>query len=132
MDHQGWATGVAQHALGDGAQEPAPDGRRITGPAGIDLAANAVQGGSDAAIAVVRDGGRLVTITSDQPAAQRGIDSSTVYVRPDGPQLQEMVELLAVDRLSIRVGSTFPLSGAAEALATAVEGHGGRAVVLEI
>jgi len=106
--------------------------RRITGGAGVDLAANAVQGGSDDAVGVVRDGGRLVTITSDEPKSQRDIQSSTVYVRPDGPQLEEMVELLAADRLSILVGSTFSLGDAAEALARAVDGHGGRAVVLEL
>lgn len=106
--------------------------RRITGGAGVEKAANAVRGGSDDAIGVVRDGGRLVTITSDQPDAQRGVQSSTVYVRPDGPRLQEMVDLLAADRLSIQVGATFALSGAGEALATAVAGHGGRAVVIEI
>jgi NADPH:quinone reductase-like Zn-dependent oxidoreductase len=106
--------------------------KRITGGAGVEKAANAVQGGSNDALGVVRDGGRLVTITSDQPAAQRGVQSCTVYVRPDGPQLQEMVDLLAADRLSILVGATFGLSGAGEALATAMAGHGGRAVVLEI
>jgi NADPH:quinone reductase-like Zn-dependent oxidoreductase len=106
--------------------------RRITGGAGVEKAANAVQGGSDSAVGIVRDGGRLVTITSDEPDPQRGVQSSTVYVRPDGPQLREMVDLLTAHRLSIQVGATFPLSGAGEALATAVAGHGGRGVVLEI
>ncbi len=106
--------------------------RRITGATGVDLAVNAVPGGATDAIGLVHDGGRLVTITSDEPDPQRGISSSTIYVRPDGPQLRAMVELLAADRLAIRVGSTFSLADAGEALATAVEGHGGRAVVLEI
>jgi NADPH:quinone reductase-like Zn-dependent oxidoreductase len=106
--------------------------RRITGGTGVDLALNAVPGGSADAIGVVHDGGRLVTITSDQPDPQRGISASTLYVRPDGPRLQEMVELLAADRLAIRVGSTFSLTDAGEALATAVRGNGGRAVVIEI
>ncbi len=106
--------------------------RRITGGAGVDLAVNAVPGGSVDAIGVVHDDGRLVTITSDQPDPQRGISTSTVYVRPDGPRLQEMVELLAADRLAIRVGSTFSLADAGEALAAAVAGHAGGAVVIEI
>jgi NADPH:quinone reductase-like Zn-dependent oxidoreductase len=106
--------------------------RRITGGVGVDLAVNAVPRGSAEAIGVVHDGGRLVTITSDQPDPQRGIKSSTVYVRPDAPRLQAMVELLAADRLAIRVGPTFSLADAGEALATAVRGNGGRAVVIEI
>ena len=106
--------------------------RRITGGTGVDLAVNAVPRGSAEAIGVVHDGGRLVTITSDQPDPQRGINSSTVYVRPDGPRLQAMVELLAADRLAIRVASTFSLADAGEALATAVRGSGGGAVVIEI
>ena len=105
--------------------------RRITGGTGVDLALNAVPGGSADAIGLVHDGGRLVTITSDQPESQREISASTLYVRPDGPRLEEMVELLAADRLAILVGSTFSLADAGEALAT-VDGNGGRAVVIEI
>ena len=98
---------------------------------GVDAAVNAVPGGAGATIGAVRDGGRLATITSDPPNAQRGITISTVYVRPNGPQLERLAELLADGRLSIEVGCMFPLDQAATALETALSGSsGGRAVVI--
>ncbi len=98
---------------------------------GVDAAVNAVPGGAGATIGAVRDGGRLATITSDPPNAQRGIHVSTVYVRPNGPQLERLAEMLADGRLSIEVGCMFPLEQAAAALETALSGSaGGRAVVI--
>ena len=75
------------------------------------------------------DGGRLATITGDPPAEERGIAVSDVYVRPDGPQLSELAELLARGALSVPVASVRPLEEAAEALREAVAGARG-AVVL--
>ena len=50
---------------------------------GVDAAANAARGGAASALAAVRDGGRLATITSDPPASEREITITTLYVRPD-------------------------------------------------
>jgi len=97
---------------------------------GVDAAANAAPGGAAAAIGAVRDGGRLATITSDPPDAQRGIAIATVYVRPDGPQLERLAQQLADGRLNIEVGCMFPLDQAASALETALTGTSGRAVVI--
>src|SRR5690242_9335166 len=69
--------------------------RSLTGGAGVTAAANAVPEGSAEAIGAVRDGGRLATITSDAPDGQRGIAVSSVIVRPDGPTLAAMADLLA-------------------------------------
>jgi NADPH:quinone reductase-like Zn-dependent oxidoreductase len=81
-------------------------------------------------IRAVSDGGRLATITSDPPAQERGITVSSVYVRPDGGQLRELAQLLAAGQLQISVSSTYELRDAADALATAVDGHSGGAVAL--
>jgi NADPH:quinone reductase-like Zn-dependent oxidoreductase len=97
---------------------------------GVGAAANAAPGGAAEAIATVRDGGRLATITSDPPSAQRGIAISSVYVRPEGPRLGALAELLAAGELDISVAATFPLADAASALAAATGGHAGGAVVL--
>jgi NADPH:quinone reductase-like Zn-dependent oxidoreductase len=97
---------------------------------GVDAAVNAAPGQADAAIGVVRDGGRLATITSDPPSERRSIQVSNVYVRPDGRQLQSAVDLWSAGSLSVEVGWTFGLDDAARALETAVHGGGGRAVVL--
>jgi hypothetical protein len=85
--------GQAPGALAAGAahvlDRRAPDWpgrvRRLTAGRGADLAVNAAPGGAADAITAVRDGGRLVTITSDPPAADRGIEVRQVYVAPDGP-----------------------------------------------
>ena len=106
------------------------DRARERGGLGVDAAVNAAPGGAAAAIGAVRDGGRLATITSDPPDAQRGIAISTVYVRPDGPQLERLAQQLADGRLSIEVGCMFPLDQAASALETALTGTSGRAVVI--
>jgi NADPH:quinone reductase-like Zn-dependent oxidoreductase len=97
---------------------------------GVDAAVNAAPGQADTAIGVVRDGGRLATITSDPPNEQRSIQVSGVYVRPDGRQLQSALKLWSAGSLSVEVGWTFGLDDAARALETAIHGGGGRAVVL--
>lgn len=61
--------------------------------AGVDAAANAARDQAHIAVDAVRDGGRLATITSDPPTGQRSIQIVSVYVRPDGAQLQEAVVL---------------------------------------
>jgi NADPH:quinone reductase-like Zn-dependent oxidoreductase len=93
--------------------------------------ANAARDQAHTAIDAVRDGGRLATITSDPPAEQRSIQIASVYVRPDGAQLQGAVDLYNDGRVSIEVGSAHPLADAALALDTAMRGSGGRAVVLK-
>jgi NADPH:quinone reductase-like Zn-dependent oxidoreductase len=98
--------------------------------AGVDAAVNAAPGAADAAIGTVRDGGRLATITSDPPSEQRSIQISSVYVRPDGRQLQGVVDLYGKGRLTIEVGPAYPIAEAASALEAAKRGSGGRAIVL--
>jgi NADPH:quinone reductase-like Zn-dependent oxidoreductase len=102
----------------------------IGGGPGVSTAANAAPDGAGDAIRSVRPGGRLATITSDPPSEDHGISVSSVIVRPDGPMLGEMAELLASGTLDISVAAMFSLTDAAAALAAAVEGGGGGAVVL--
>src|SRR5437588_9217163 len=75
----------------------------ITGGAGVAVAVNAAPDGAGDAIRTVRDGGRLATITSDPPEQDRGITVSSVYVRPDGVQLDGLGRLLAAGQLEISV-----------------------------
>jgi hypothetical protein len=81
---------------------------------------------------VVRDDGRLATITSDPPEQDRGITVSSVYVRPDGGQLGGLARLLAAGQLEISVATSYELLDAADALATAVSGRAGGAVALTL
>ena len=102
----------------------------ITERSGVSAAVNAAQGGAADAIRAVADGGRLATITSDSPAAERGITISSIYVRADGHQLRRLAQLLANRQLEISVAISYGLGDAAEALSTAVSGRPGGAVAL--
>jgi NADPH:quinone reductase-like Zn-dependent oxidoreductase len=105
--------------------------RALTGGHGADLAANAAPGGAARALGAVKDGGRLATITSDPPAAERGVEVSQVYVAPDGPRLARLGELLAAGTISVTVRAPFPLEHAADAITCLHQGTNGQAVVLQ-
>jgi NADPH:quinone reductase-like Zn-dependent oxidoreductase len=103
--------------------------RALTDGVGVVVAANAARAQAQAAIAAVRDGGRLVTITSDPPPPARGIAVESLYVRPDAAQLTRTAVALAGGQLSFVVAAEFGLEDARSALEYAVQGAGG-AVVL--
>jgi len=106
--------------------------RAIGAGSGVTAVANAAPNGSAVAIGTVRDRGHLATITLDPPDEQRGIEISSVIVEPDGRALGELAELAASGKLEISISATFPLDEAAEALAAAVGGGAGGAVVLRL
>ena len=95
-----------------------------------DAAVNAARSGSADAVRAVRDGGRLATITSDLPAACRGITMTDVLVVPDGARLRRLVALLARGATTLTVGATYPLEEAAAAMARVQQGTHGEAIVL--
>jgi NADPH:quinone reductase-like Zn-dependent oxidoreductase len=97
---------------------------------GVDAAVNAAPDGAAVALAAVRDGGRLVTITTDPPETERGIDVVSLYVRADGEQLAGAAQELAAGRLDFELGASFPLAEADAALARAVAGGGAAALEL--
>ena len=82
------------------------------------------------AVNAVRDGGRQATITGDPPAAERGITVLDVQVVPDGARLGELAGLAAQGVLTISSTSSYPFEQAATALARALHGAHGAAVVL--
>ena len=106
--------------------------RDHTGGRGVDAAVNAVPGGAAGLLNLVRDGGRLATITSDPPASTRGVEVREVYVTPDGARLERLTALLATGKLGVSVGARYPLEAAEEALEMVRKGAGGNAVVLQV
>jgi len=120
----------AAHVLDRRSPDWPRQARALTGGRGADLAANAAPGGAARALGAVKDGGRLATITSDPPRAERGVEVSQVYVAPDGPRLARLGELLAAGTISVTVHAPFPLEHAADALACLRQGTNGQAVVL--
>jgi NADPH:quinone reductase-like Zn-dependent oxidoreductase len=106
--------------------------RAATGGEGVDAAVNAVPQQARAVLKLVRDNGRLATITSDPPAKTRGIEVSQIFVAPDGARLQRLVAMLAIGALDIEMSAVYPLAAAAQALEHVGRGSGGGTVVLRV
>jgi NADPH:quinone reductase-like Zn-dependent oxidoreductase len=68
---------------------------------GFDAVLVAAMGTAAAAMSVLRDGGRLCSITSDAPAGERDIVSTNLYVRPDAGQLRRLAAEAAEGRLTL-------------------------------
>jgi NADPH:quinone reductase-like Zn-dependent oxidoreductase len=68
---------------------------------GFDAVLVAVMGTAAAAMSVLRDGGRLCSITSDAPLGERDITSTNLYVRPDAGQLRRLAAEAAEGRLTL-------------------------------
>jgi NADPH:quinone reductase-like Zn-dependent oxidoreductase len=106
--------------------------RSLTRGNGVDGAVNAVPGQASTVLGVVRDNGRLATITSDPPASVRGVQVRQIYVPPDGGRLHRLTAELASGAVNINVTAVYPLDAAAEALAHVRRGSAGGTVVLRV
>ena len=83
-----------------------------------------------AALPLVRDGGRLCSITSDAPPPQRGITSTNLYVRPDAAQLAQLAQRLSQGTLHL-TPQPLPLNDGPAAYTRAAAGRaGGKKIVL--
>jgi NADPH:quinone reductase-like Zn-dependent oxidoreductase len=96
----------------------------------FDAALVAVRGTSAAAMTLVRDGGRLCSITSDAPSSVRGIESTDLYVRPDADQLTYLVDRCAEGRVELDVSSVALADGPSVAQRVIAGQSGGRKYVL--
>jgi NADPH:quinone reductase-like Zn-dependent oxidoreductase len=123
-------TALGASAVLDYHQPDWPEQVRALTQGGVDAAANAAPSGSVRAMQAVRDRGRLATITSDPPAAERDISVRAVFVAPDGRRLSSLVQLLDQGVLTVSVGDRFPFDQGAAALARIGHGAPGSAVVL--
>jgi NADPH:quinone reductase-like Zn-dependent oxidoreductase len=96
----------------------------------FDAAVIAAVGTAAAALRVVRDGGRLCSLTSDAPPAQRDITTSNLYVRPDGQELARLADTLTDGTLEVQP-EVLPLQDGGAALTRVLAGHtAGRKLVL--
>lgn len=68
----------------------------------FDAALIAASGTAQAAIRLVRDDGRLCSLTSDAPPPESGIRSSNLYVTPNSAQLEELAKLAAGGQLELQ------------------------------
>ncbi|MET8182479.1 NADP-dependent oxidoreductase [Streptomyces sp. NPDC005336] len=96
----------------------------------FDAALIIATGTADAALPLVRDGGRLCSLTSDAPPEERGITSWDLYVEPNAAQLVQLAEQAAAGTLKL-APEPLPLSEGPAAFARVVTGRaGGKKIVL--
>jgi NADPH:quinone reductase-like Zn-dependent oxidoreductase len=97
---------------------------------GFDGALTAAAGTAQAALPLVRDGGRLCSLTSDAPAQERGITSTNLYVRPDGAQLARLARQVSEGTLRL-APEVHPLREGPAAFTRVTTGRaGGRKLLL--
>ncbi|MFE2094012.1 NADP-dependent oxidoreductase [Streptomyces sp. NPDC059460] len=97
---------------------------------GFDAALIIATSTADAALPLVRDGGRLCSLTSDAPPEERGITSWDLYVEPNAAQLVQLAEQAAAGTLKL-APEPLPLSKGPAAFARVVTGRaGGKKIVL--
>ena len=104
--------------------------RRLTG-GGVPVAVNTVRGAAVSLMPLVMDGGRLGTITSDAPPAERHIRVSNAYVSPNGPTLEQLAARFAQRGMTIPVAAVHSLAEAGSALSEAVSGRAAGGVVID-
>ena len=103
---------------------------RASYPRGFAAVIVAVRGASASVLALVADGGQLITITGDPPPSERGITIRNEYVAPDGPSLGSAATVVARLGVTIPVAETVGLAevgGALQRVSSAASG-GGRVV----
>lgn len=97
---------------------------------GFDAALIIATSTADAALPLVRDDGRLCSLTSDAPPEERGITSWDLYVEPNAAQLVQLAEQAAAGTLKL-APEPLPLSEGPAAFARVVTGQaGGKKIVL--
>jgi NADPH:quinone reductase-like Zn-dependent oxidoreductase len=97
---------------------------------GFDAALIIAAGTADAALPLLRDGGRLCSVTSDAPPEERGITSWNLYVEPNAAQLAQLAEQVAAGALKL-APEPLPLREGPAAFARVVTGQaGGKKIVL--
>jgi NADPH:quinone reductase-like Zn-dependent oxidoreductase len=96
----------------------------------FDAALIAAAGTAATTLPLLRDGGRLCSLTSDAPGPERGITSTNLYVRPDAVQLARLAANLADGLLRV-APKPLPLAEGPAAFAQAAAGRtAGRKLVL--
>jgi NADPH:quinone reductase-like Zn-dependent oxidoreductase len=97
--------------------------REIAADHGVDAAFDLLGGeGQEKAFAVLRQGGRILSIVSPPPKREH-IESNYVFARPSGYDLAHMNDLIADGGLRPHVEATFPLERAADAMERLESGH---------
>jgi NADPH:quinone reductase-like Zn-dependent oxidoreductase len=82
--------------------------------------------------AVVRPGGRIVSVATEPPADVEGIGSHYFVVEPNRQQLLEIARLVAEGALRPRIDQVFPLEEGRAAFEVSAGRHGAGKIVLRV
>ncbi len=120
--------GAEPVTYGDGLEERV---RELLGGTGVTAALDFVGGDAIAqSFALVRDAGRVVSVTDGAAVLQGG--GRYVFVRPDSEQLGRLARLVADGTLHVEVAATFDLADVAGAHRQSETGHGRGKVVVTV
>lgn len=90
---------------------------RCWAPGGVDAALAVPLGAGPAALPVVRDGGRLVTVSGDEVAAERGVTVVQIAHRPETQgELAVLAADVAAGRVRVVIEQVYPFEEAVAAL----------------
>ncbi len=93
---------------------------RALAPDGVDAVADFVGGQVETTLAVLRTGGRHVSVADGSVADHGG---SVVWVRPDGSETARLAELAEAGKLRVEIAGTFGLDQVGEAFDLNRAGH---------
>ncbi|MFC9282217.1 zinc-binding dehydrogenase [Streptomyces collinus] len=91
---------------------------------GFDAALTIATSTADAALPLVRDGGRLCSLTWDAPPEERGITSWDLYIEHNAAQLLQLAEQAAAGTVKL-APEPVPMSEGPAAFARVVTGRDG-------
>lgn len=118
------AVGVTPVEYGDGLAERL----REAAPDGVDAVADFVGGVLDTTLEILKENGRHVSIADPEVTEHGG---RWLWVRPDGAGLRELLELVAVDQLTVEIDSTLPLAQVAEGFHRSRTGEANGKIVID-
>lgn len=107
--------GVIPVAHGDGLESRLAE----VAPEGFDAVGDLVGGVLESSLAVLHEGGRLASI-ADPSVEEHG--GRWLWVRPDGPRLAHLLDLVASGSLRVAIDRSYPLEQVAQAFAASQEG----------
>lgn len=102
-------------------------------PGGVDAAIAVQPGTATDSLGVVRDGGRLITISGDRPAAERGVQVAMVSHEVDvRDELEQLMADVATQRIRVVIERVYPFEDALAALAKVQSRHARGKQVLRV
>ena len=122
--------GVEPVEYGDSADELVANVVAVA-PDGVDVVLDFIGGDSlEAAPKLLKPDGRVASIVDADTVKKLG--GTFVFVRPNGPMLAELLQLVADGELHVEIAERFPLEQVGDALAANMTGHVRGKVVITV